>query len=150
MCQGPVFDAFDRPKRLGQLLDFLGPSLHGDDLQAMIVVEMDVLGREHEMLIIMLKVGQTAEKILAMMVVNQGHRAGDLVPLGPFQFDQLASDQIAESVGPAGPVVFTDIGVELGQQAFLQRDPESDQIAHRLPMLLSKGIVTPEKGGVKF
>ncbi len=70
-----MLDAFGADERVGNLLDMLCFTLNDQDLEAVIVIQMDVNGGNDIPVIIVLQTGQLLIEKAHMMVVNQRHGA---------------------------------------------------------------------------
>lgn len=129
-AQQAVFDALDGFQGIGQLLDSLGNSPDRHDLQATVMVEVDVLGGDDERLVVVLEVGDPVQQRPPVVVEDEGDGAGHLLVLLPLPLDQFLADQVAESLRAVRIILSFDQPVELFQQGFLDGNPESDEIRH--------------------
>jgi len=123
----PMAHALDRTEFIGKFLDLAGLALHGNDLQAVVVVEVDMLGRDDGILVVVLQVGKLARKAPLVMVVDEGDGAGHLLVLLPLVLDQLLADEVPQGLGPGCIAFFLYKTVELIKQAVFQRYAESHE-----------------------
>jgi len=67
---GCVSHTLNGPELFGQLLHFLGPPPDGNNLQAIVMVKVNMLGRYDHLLIIVLKVRYLVEEVPLVVVVT--------------------------------------------------------------------------------
>ena len=72
-----VFNALGGDQFVGDLLDGFGLAAHDEDFQAIMVVEMDVEGRDDYLMVVMLDVGESRLDVLLVMVVKERNGAGN-------------------------------------------------------------------------
>jgi len=105
-------------------------------LQAIIVIQMDMHGRYHQVMSLMLKTGQALGKMTFVMIIDIG-KAGDAVRrfifFEPLHFKQTADD-IAHGLGTVGVTAFPDQFVKVLRQGFIKRNRNT---IHELARLLS-------------
>lgn len=91
-------------------------------LQAIIVIQMDMHGRHHQVMSLMLKTGQALGQMTFMVVIDIG-KAGDAVGgfifFEPLRFKQTADD-IAHGLGTVGVTAFPDQFVKVLRQGFIK------------------------------
>ena len=120
MLERPVAHALDRTEFIGKFLDLAGLAFHGHDLQAVVVVEVDMLGRDDGILVVVLQVGKLARKAPLVVVVDEGDGAGHLLVLLPLVLDQLLADEVPQGLGPCRIAFLFDEAVELLEQTVFQ------------------------------
>ncbi len=128
-----MFDAFDGLEHLRELPHFPGLASDSDDLEAIGVIEMDVLRRYYDFLMIVLQVHYLVQEPPVMMVIDKGDRAGDLRIHVPFLFYQFLSYEVPEGLGTIGIVLFLSVPVKFLQKLIIEGDAESDKFWHFLP-----------------
>ena len=74
-----MFDASGGDEFVGDFLDGGGLTANDEDLQAVVVVEMDVEGGDDDLVMIVLDVSERGLDVLFVMVVQQGDGAGDFL-----------------------------------------------------------------------
>ena len=92
---------FDRsPCGDGDLLDRGGFAADNEDLQAVVVVEVDVEGGDYYLVVVVLDVGQRGLDVLLVVVVNESDGAGDfLVAEVLAMLDEAGADHVGHSQG---------------------------------------------------
>ncbi len=116
---------------VGQLPDDLGVTLNNDDLQAVVVVKMDVLGGKNVFVVIMLKVDQTIDQLSLMMIINIGDGSHHFSAANfPFPFDQLLPDEISDGLGSIGIVPFGNVAIKGLNELRGNRDSEAIDLSH--------------------
>jgi hypothetical protein len=88
----------DRPQGIGQFLNFFRLPAGGDDLQAVVVIEMDVLGGDDRLLERVISVGYPAHDVPLMVVVDEGDGARYIPPVLPFPLDQFPANQVPQGL----------------------------------------------------
>ena len=71
----------------GQAANIGRGTLENGDLQAVLVVEMDVQGRQHQIVVGVLSLGEPARQLALVMVVNVGETSHGV--LGPVVFQPI-------------------------------------------------------------
>jgi len=110
-----VFDAARGDQFIGDGFDGLGFAAHGEDFQAVMVVQMDVQRGEDEVVVVVLDIGEGCLDVLFVVVIDQGDGAGDFaVAVVLPVLDQAGADEVGDadlsgwrslfrgSSGPAG------------------------------------------------
>lgn len=91
-----MFHALRRLEEIGKTADVPGGTADGEDFQAVMVVEMDVLGADDDVFPVVLKCGDFVEKAALVVVVDHGDRTGNLGSLIPFAPYQFLANQVAQ------------------------------------------------------
>lgn len=129
-AQRDMFYALLRFQHVREPLHLFGFSPDGDDLQAVVMVEMDVLSRDDHGAEAVLDVHEAAGELTSVMVIGHGDSASDIIPFGPLLFYQFLSYQVPNGLGSVTVVVLLDMLVELVYQPFIQGNAESVELAH--------------------
>ena len=108
--------------------------LDGHDLQAVVVVQVDVLGRDDGLLVVVLQVHDPAEKVPLVMIVDEGDGAGHLPALFPLLLDHFLADEVPEGLGAVCVLLPPDQAVEALKQGFFQGYAETDDLRHGPPI----------------
>src|ERR1039458_10582752 len=91
-----VLDAFSGDEFVGNLLDGPGLAAHGQDFQAVVVVQVDVQRGKDDVVVVVLDVGESGLDVLLVVVVNERDGAGDVaVAVVLVVFDKLVPDHIS-------------------------------------------------------
>jgi hypothetical protein len=96
-----VPDAFDGGQHVGKPLHLPGSSLDGNDFQAVVMIQVDVLRRNDQFLKIMLDIREFVQQVPLVMIEDEGDGAGYLPVLLPFFPDKFLADHVAERFGAA-------------------------------------------------
>jgi len=91
-AQRPMPHAFQSLQHIGKIADDRRISFDGDDLQAVVVVQMNVLGRLDHIMKIMLDINDPVQQVPLMMVVDVRYGARNFLVIRPFLLQQ-ASEQ---------------------------------------------------------
>ena len=124
--------AFYRRDLVGEALEVSEPALADQDLHAPVVVEVDVDGRVHEGLVVVLHVGELVADRRDGVVVDHDDRADHpLVLVLPLGLGERIADQVPDGLGPAHVPLLGNRLVEGLQKLGLQgnadaRDPLHD------------------------
>lgn len=73
-----MLDALGGDELVGNLLDGPGLAAHGQDFEAVVVVQVDVQRGDNDVVVVVLDVGESGLDVLLVVVVNQGDGAGDV------------------------------------------------------------------------
>jgi len=120
-------DPLDRFEGIGQPLHLFRLSPGGDDLQTVVVIEVDVLGRDDHLLELVLGVRHPGQDVPLVMIVDERDGAGHVTALPPFPLDQLPADQVPQGLRAVGVLLFPDEVIEPLQEGLFQGNTEADQ-----------------------
>ena len=123
-------DPLDGPERIGQSLNLFRITPGSHDLQTVVVIEMDVLGRDNRLLEVVLHIHHTNQNITLVMIVNESDRPDHIAALPPFPLDQLPADQVPQGLRAVGVLFCPDQDIKPVQEGFFQRNPETNQSRH--------------------
>ncbi len=121
-------NAFVPPQRVKKLLDTTGNPLDEHDFDAQLVAQVDVRGREDEIVIVVLSVSQFLTEAGQVMIVDEGYRAHCLLVFLPFDLNQSLADHVADELGPVRVPAFALELVELFQEGFFKRETEPNEV----------------------
>ena len=122
-----VLDAFSGDELVGNLLDGPGLAAHGQDFQAVVVVQVDMQRGDDDVVVVVLDVGESGLDVLLVVVVNQGDGAGDVtVPVVLAVFDKLVPNHVGHRQRPVVVALLAGHPVELFGQRLRDRDGEPD------------------------
>jgi hypothetical protein len=91
-----VLYAFGRDKFVSDLLNQPRFAAHDQNLQAIVVIEMDMEGGNNDLVVIVLDVGQCGLDVLFVVVVNQSDRARNFFVA---EFLAVLDEPVANHVG---------------------------------------------------
>ncbi len=129
----PVLDPLGGEQAVGRRLDEGRRAAQHDDLQAVVVIEVDVQGRDDVLAEVVLHVGELLGELADVMVIDQGQR-GDREPVAlEVGVDQVGAHEVAQRLGAVGVALGPDVLVEALQEVTIHRDPESNQISSHGP-----------------
>lgn len=131
-AQRSVLHAFDGFQQVGEGLDVLRLAFDRDDLQAIMVVDVDVLGGDDLVEVVVLDVHEPVHEIALVVVVDHGDGPGDFMTGLPVGFHQRLADEIADRLRPVGVMLGLDMFVEPVGQFFLEGNAEPNDLGHRL------------------
>jgi hypothetical protein len=94
--------ALQRAQRVRQRLDLGGRAAQQHRLQAEGVVQVHVLGRQDQRLVLVLQLGHAGQQVAAMVVVDQDHAGGHVLAAGPFILGGMLTDQVPDGFAAAG------------------------------------------------
>ncbi len=130
-----MFDAFLGLQPAGQFLHLLCAAFDRYYFQAIMVIQVQVLGREYDFPEIVLGIDQCVHELAFMMVIHQRDRTGDFAAAGPVLADKLLAYQFSYCVGSVFEVFTPDMPVELLDKLFVQRHAETVQGSHRVSIV---------------
>lgn len=113
-------DAFVLSERVKKLPDAAGEPLNEHDFDAQFVAEVNVSGRENQVVIIVLGVGQFLAESGQVMIVDERQGADRLVVFLPFDLHQSLADHVADELGSVGVPAFALEFVEFVQERFFK------------------------------
>ena len=126
-----MLDAFGADQPVGQGAHLSGLAANYDDLQAQIMIQVNVQSGKHRTMIVVLDAGQFRTDQTGVMVVDQRNCSYDLTfRRFPGLFDKLLADHVAEGftavcVAPPG-----DQAVKPIEQFGVDRDSDAAKLAH--------------------
>ena len=90
-----VQDAFERQDAIGNGLQLVGPAVHDDDFEAVVVIEVNVQGRADFFAQIMLQLGQALAQVADVVIVNEGQRTDRVDPAADLALVDGGAGQVA-------------------------------------------------------
>jgi hypothetical protein len=127
-AKAPVADSLHGFKSVCQLPDTLQPASNRHDLQAVIVVQVDMLCRDNDLLVVVLKIRQSIHQLPPVVVVDVGDRPGRFPIFILLDHDELHPDEIPQDLGAVRVFLPPDHAVEALKQAFLEGYAEADDL----------------------
>src|SRR5207245_8628750 len=98
----PVANSFDRQQLVGDRADASGRAPERDDLEAGVLIEVDVQARRDRAIPVMLDVRELVGERARLVVVDEGQHTDRLARQGrPFLLHELAAEQIAPDLAAA-------------------------------------------------
>jgi GTP-binding protein len=132
-----LFHPARREHLVGRALHDVGGPAHDDDLEAVIVVEVDVHGGTHRVPEAVLNLGELLREVAHVMVVDERERRDARLALAHLLLRHLGAHEIPQDLG-AGRPSGLDEGVELGEERVFHGDPEPDEhVFHRVGRILA-------------
>jgi hypothetical protein len=128
--QGAVKHAFVPSQRVQKLLDAPGEPLDEHDFDAQIVAEVDVCGREDQVVVVVLRVGEFLAEARQVVIVDEGYRAHRLLVLLPFNLNETVADHVADELGPVRVPTLLLESVELLQERLFKGETEPNKVGH--------------------
>jgi hypothetical protein len=125
-----VFDTAGADQLVGDSLDLIGPTFDGDDLKAIVVVEVDMHARQNRVVRVVLDLGEAVGEITLVVVVNEGDRADDLLVIFPFVPNQSVTDQVAKRLGAVLIAVPLGHSPEALKEIRIDGNAKTSQVAH--------------------
>jgi hypothetical protein len=126
-----LFHAPQSQHAVGDALQAIGPAANDDDLQAQVVVDVNVQGRAHLLAQLVLKLRQLLAEVAHMVIVDQGQRRDGIHGLGHLGPPYFGPGQIAKQLRACAATV-SNHTIEIAQQRAFKRYPESNQsVFHR-------------------
>jgi hypothetical protein len=112
-------DAFDGFHGIRQSLNVPGLASHSNNFQAIIMIQVDMLGRNDDFLKIVLNIIDSVQERLLMMIINDGDGPGDFPTFFPFLFDQFLPDEITKRFRTVGIFSRSDQTIKFIQKRFI-------------------------------
>jgi hypothetical protein len=131
-AEADVFDSGPGLELGGELFNNGRSAFHGNDFKAVVMVEMDMLGGNDGVLEIVLDIDELIDQLTFVMVVGHDDRSGDRSAFSPLFSDQFFPYQITDGFRAALVVPGFDMSIERLDQGFIEGNPETVDIAHRL------------------
>jgi len=126
-----MLHAFGGDQCIGELLYRRGFSPNHQDLQAVIVVQVDVQSRQYVVVKVVLHAGEFLAKLADVVVIDQGDGPHYRAVRGlPGCFDQVFADQIAKRFRTIGISSLGDQGVEPVEQVRVDGYANPAKLAH--------------------
>ena len=101
------------------------PAPDDKDLEAIVVIEMDVQGRDDRSVGLVLYGGELFRELPHFVIVDECDRSDDLrLPLLPLGLHQLVSDEVPDRLGAVGIPMLLEPSVELPEKLLLNRHAE--------------------------
>jgi len=151
-------DTLDGANAIGEGFYLLGVTADGYDLEAMVMVEVDMLGGDDYLLVVMLDVRYLAQELAVVVIVKECDGAGHLLIIGPFTGNQFPPYKVPDGFRPVVVEALLDVLIEAPKEVFFQRNAKSNQFRHRITEkkideggAKSQGIKNPcpGRGGVR-
>jgi len=101
-----VFDTLNGFKRLRKPSHFLRLASDGNDLKAVVMVQMYMLRRYYQLLKNMLKVRYPVQQLAMMMIIYERNCAGYLSIGVPLFLDKFLPDEVPKSFGAVNVALF--------------------------------------------
>ena len=116
-----------RHQGIGEVLHGIRRAAQRDRLQAVVVVQVDVHGRQHQIVVLMLQVRQPFGEIAGVVVVDVTQRGYAIRGLVTFQAlrTQQAAQDVAHRLGPVLVALAPDQFVEAGGEFLAERNREA-------------------------
>jgi len=131
-AQDHVTDRLDRPKRVGKSLNLFSLPPRGHNLQAVVVIEVDMLGGDNCLLKVVLHIHHTNQNVTLVMIVNEGDRTDHIAATLPFLLDEFLADQVPQGLRAVGVLFSPDQEIKSVQEGFLQGNTETNQFRHQI------------------
>jgi hypothetical protein len=112
---------------VGECLDPLDRATQHDTLQAIVMIEVDVQGRDIEVVMCVMALGQAAGELALVMVEDVG-QVGQAVATRLLCQSLLVDPlpyQVPDRLGPVPVPVIGEVFLEIGYQIIVQRDGHS-------------------------
>jgi hypothetical protein len=129
-----VLDPLGADEFGGDALDRTRGSPKDEDLQAVVMIEVDVKRRDDLLMMRMLLGREAVRKIRGVVIVDERDRSDGLSLTGlPLLLDERRTHEIAYRLGPVHVAALGNELVEPVEQTLVCRDPESDHASHSAP-----------------
>ena len=103
---------------------------HHHHFETVLAIEMNVHGRAHLLAHVVLQRGELLGKLTDVMIVNERDRGKSADAILERRAPHLGAREIAQELGTVTPASFGQL-VDLGNEARLHRDPESNEALFR-------------------
>ena len=124
--QAAVLYAFEADENVGEVLDPGGISVDDQHFKAGIVIEMRVTRRDHQVVVLVLHLGQLLSDSRGVVVKDEGHGADDgRVRRGGLLADQPVADQIPECFRSVRVSTVLNRAVELFEKIGIESNADS-------------------------
>jgi hypothetical protein len=122
-----MLNAFGGDEFVGNLLHDGGLATDDKDLQAVVVVEVDVEGGNDQLVVVVLNVGERGLDVLFMMVVNEGDGAGNFLSTKVLAvFNEAGANHVGDGQGAVVVALLASHLVQLFGQVARSGDSETD------------------------
>ena len=129
-----MLDTLGAEEPFGDPFDLTPLSPDDEDLQAVMLVEMDVHGRDDLFVIPVLECGKGFGQLADIMAVHERDGAdGFAVGERPFLLDQPLTDEIPDRLGPGRVAHLLDELVKSSQQVIVHRYAEPYRVRYFFP-----------------
>jgi hypothetical protein len=126
-----VFDALGADQDVGHFADIGGLAADHEDLEAIIVIEVDVKSGEDGVKVIVLDSRKLLIQHADVMVVHKGERADDEAVRGfGHLLDEFVPNEIPEGFGTVGVAALGDQFVEFVKEIGIDRHANPAEAAH--------------------
>jgi hypothetical protein len=142
-----VFDAFGGDELVGDLFHQGGLAADNEDLEAIVVVEVDVQSRDNDLVMIVLDIGEGGLDVLFVVVVKEGDGAGNFLGANILvMLDQAGANHIGDGERAVVVTFFARHLVELFGQRARDRnskpdDPVGSMIFHEVDLNRAGSVV---------
>ena len=99
--------------------DLFGGPFGQDDLHAVIMVQMDMLGRDDDLMMMVLDLHQIVHQLALMMIIDEGDGACNDLILHPLFFDQGFPHEVSQCLRTVLIIPLRDEFIEFGQEIAL-------------------------------
>lgn len=125
--KGRVFNALHRPKSVGKRLCLFSAPLNRNDLETIMMVEVDVLGRYDALAVVVLNIHELRYEFALVVVIDNRNCPGDLFPFVPFFLNKFLANQITKRLRAVRVIFLFDQSIELLEQILIKRHAKSYQ-----------------------
>jgi len=126
-----VLHALHPDQAVGDRLDVPGLTAHDQDFKAIVLIEMNVIGADNCIVVVVLQMVEPVAQLPGLMAVYKGYRADHLPVALVRQFlDQGIPDQVPYRFRPVGETLTLNLAVESSQQLIFNCDTESHKLTH--------------------
>ena len=117
---------FNRFQHICQFYNLFRTSSNRNNFQAVVMIQMDVLGRDDYTLKIVLEIGNLAEKIPPVMIIDERYRPCHIIAFLPFFFYEFLPDEVPECLRPVRVVALPNIPIELIEKCLVEGNTETE------------------------
>jgi len=129
--EAAVLDAFEADEAVGEALDAGRGAVDDQDLEAGVVIEVGVAGRDDQVVVLMLEAGELISDAVGIVVVDEGDGANDGGVGGGGAFgDEAVANEIAEGFRAVGVAAAGDGAVELCEEGGIESDADAAELTH--------------------
>jgi hypothetical protein len=120
-----MLDTFNRFHHVGKFCNFPRLTSHGNNFEAVVMIQMDVLGRNNYLLKIVLEIGNFVEQVFPMMVIDERYRPGYIIAFLPLFLYEFLPDEVPECLRPVRVVTLSDIAIKLIEKCLVEGNTET-------------------------
>jgi hypothetical protein len=131
-----MLDPYLRFQEAREFFDVLRLAAHREYLEAVMVVDVDMLRGYHQFLAVMLNIHELVHQIAFMMIVVHGDGPGDFVVAEPLLFNEVRPYQVPYGFRPVFIIPGFNVFVEIIDKLLFEGDAEPVEIAHFFNLLL--------------